>query len=153
MWYKSMREQCEWVFRLHSRQNLQNRSRCCTFVCGRYLLVQAKSFAHGTSGSASSPRPGWLWRYPETYQNVCGSDRRPDVSMASLRKFMQPILKCFIMAVIKNNSIGLTNTILQWLYKSPRRSRHVVTCSFFYGTRRSITVFTKARHRFLSWGR
>jgi hypothetical protein len=46
------------------------------------------------------------------------------------RKVTQPILKYSLVVAVQYNLIGLINTVSLWLYKkSPRRWRHVLTCS------------------------
>jgi hypothetical protein len=44
-------------------------------------------------------------------------------------KFTQSILKYLLMAGIQYNLTGLINRVFLWLYKSPKWSYHVATCS------------------------
>jgi hypothetical protein len=56
-------------------------------------------------------------------------EKRKDWNIQVDRKVTQPILKYLLMIATQYNLIGLINTISLWLFKSPRRSRHVLTCS------------------------
>jgi hypothetical protein len=107
--------------RMQYFQNLTNFNEIASAPCtnNNYKLRQQKR----SLGSCHHPAICWMYAW------FTSRDMFQHRLIQNDQKVTQPILKYLSMVAIQYISTRSINTTSLWLYKNPRRLRHVVTCS------------------------